>query len=462
MPDTDFSHIKMPPFSKEAEESVLGGMMLNNQAAHEVFATLEESDFYQRPARLIFNSIHQLYKEKAPFDAVTLSETMEAEGSLDEVGGLPYLVSLANDTPSAANIMAYSKIVKDRSGLRKLIQITNKVCDSAYHERTTPQELIERTQQMLLENFNGEVDADSNQVGSLIDEYVEELSRRQEVEGLDGLSTGIELLDKVYKGMKPGNLIVLAGRPSMGKTTLALNIADYNGMQGYVVEVFSLEMTKIELLDKSMASLTDIELSEIKEGKFKGGNFKKFSEGMQKIKESRLFVNDYPYQSLQSIRMQCQRRKIKEGRLDLVVVDYLQLIQEKGQNRTEAVGNISRGLKGLAKELDCPVIALSQLSRSVDARNDKRPLMSDLRESGSIEQDADIITFVYRDEVYYPDHSGNAGFAEIDTKKFRNGRPEKVTVECRLDRSKFMDPVAQGGYKPFTINHKKSSSDGWD
>jgi len=215
-------------------------------------------------------------------------------------------------------------------------------------------------------------------------------------------------------------------------------------------------MSETELLDKNMSSLAGVPLNEVKDGRFSGDHFKRVKRAMDDLRGANLFINDYPYQTIQSIRMECQRRKLKLGRLDLVVIDYLQLIQDKAQSRVEQVSNISRGVKGLAKELECPIIILSQLNRELERRPDKRPLMSDLRESGAIEQDADIITFIYRDEVYYPDHMSNKGFVEINTAKYRNGRPGKEILECRLDLSRFINPVTAGGYRPYEINNKTS------
>jgi replicative DNA helicase len=287
---------------------------------------------------------------------------------------------------------------------------------------------------------------DSVDMKDLMKSYINEIERRQTIKGMDGLSTGFDALDGRFNGLKPSDLIIVAGRPSMGKTTFALNIADHLSINGKSVLVFSLEMSAMQLADKTASNLSDIPLSKLKQGHLTGEDYGLFSHAVSRINNSGLTINESA-RTVQQMSIIAKKKKLQKG-LDLIVIDYIQLMEGIGGNRTEQIGSISRGLKMLAKDLDVPIMALSQLSRGVESRQDKRPMMSDLRDSGAIEQDADIITFVYRDEYYHDDDPYNKGVAEIITAKYRNGETGSDNLATDLSRSKFKNLINQG-YQPY-------------
>ncbi|MEN8165932.1 MAG: replicative DNA helicase [Pseudomonadota bacterium] len=426
-PELDTEALRVPPHSIQGEQSVLGGLMLDNATWDQVADMLVKDDFYRKEHRLIFNAIAALAEQTQPFDVVTLAETLERNGALDEAGGLPYLVTLAEETPSAANIKSYAGIVREYSVMRQLISVGTQISDSAFHPQG-------RDSAELLDHAESKVFAIAEQrskggggfssIKSLLTKAVDRIETLfQQDEPLTGLSTGFNDFDEMTSGLQPADLIIVAGRPSMGKTSFAMNIAEHVAIKsGKGVAVFSMEMPGDALAMRMMSSLGRIDQLRVRTGKLEDDEWPRLSSAVSILAETQLFIDDTPAMSPTEVRARARRLKRENKDLGLIVLDYLQLMQAPGvgDNRTAEISAISRSLKALAKELDVPVMALSQLNRSLEQRTNKRPIMSDLRESGAIEQDADLIVFIYRDEVYNED-STDKGMAEIIIGKQRNG-----------------------------------------
>jgi len=427
--DHDYSldSLKVPPNSIQAEQSVLGGLMLDNQTWDSVADKVVEADFYRRDHKLIFRTIEQLAEKQIPFDVITISEALEATGELDNAGGLAYLGLLAKDTPSAANIVSYANIVRDRSVLRQLIHIGTDISDSAFNtEGRTTADLLEQAER---EVFKIAEQRQRGQGGfipikSLLAQAVDKIETLFEQEGsITGAATGFTDFDDMTSGLQPSDLIIVAGRPSMGKTTIAMNMAENIAIKGdKPVAVFSMEMPGDSLAMRMMSSLGRIDQHKIRTGKLDDDEWPRLTSAINMLAETKLFIDDTPALTPTEVRSRARRLMREHGQLGLIVLDYLQLMQSpsSGDNRVQQISDISRGLKALAKELHVPVVALSQLNRNLEQRPNKRPVMSDLRESGAIEQDADLIVFVYRDEVYHED-SPDKGIAEVIIGKQRNG-----------------------------------------
>lgn len=419
--------LKVPPNSIQAEQSVLGGLMLDNQTWDSVADKIVETDFYRKDHRLIFRAITQLAEKQIPFDVVTLSEALEATGELENAGGLAYLGMLAKDTPSAANIVAYANIVRDRSVLRQLIHVGTTISDSAFNpEGRDTAELLENAERQVFEIAEQKQRGQGGflPIKSLLATAVDKIETLFEQEGnITGASTGFNDFDEMTSGLQPSDLIIVAGRPSMGKTTIAMNMAENIAIKGdKPVAVFSMEMPGDSLAMRMMSSLGRIDQHKVRTGKLDDDEWPRLTSAINLLAETKLFIDDTPALTPTEVRSRARRLVREHGPLGLIVLDYLQLMQSpaSGDNRVQQISDISRGLKALAKELNVPVIALSQLNRNLEQRPNKRPVMSDLRESGGIEQDADLIVFVYRDEVYNPD-SPEKGIAEIIIGKQRNG-----------------------------------------
>ncbi len=424
--------LKVPPHSIEAEQAVLGGLMLDNRAWERIADRIVESDFYRRDHRLILRSIANLEANDKPFDVITLSEELEKTHELDDAGGLAYLGRLAKETPSAANIKAYADIVRERSVLRQLIEIGTDIAGSAYNpEGRESKELLDQAEQLVFriaeqgaKANNGFVD-----IKKLLTATVEKIDFLYEQEGnITGIPTGFTEFDNMTTGLQKGDLVIVAGRPSMGKTTFAMNIAENAAIaQDIPVAVFSMEMPGDALTMRMISSLGRINSQNLRTGNLLDEDWPRITSAVSILSEKKIFIDDSAALSLSELRARARRLKREHG-LGMVVIDYLQLMQGSGsENRATEISEISRGLKALAKELEIPVIALSQLNRSLEQRTDKRPVMSDLRESGAIEQDADLIVFIYRDEVYNDD-SPDKGTAEIIIGKQRNGPIGKTRV----------------------------------
>jgi replicative DNA helicase len=425
--DASLEALKIPPNSIQAEQSVLGGLMLDNQTWDSVSDKVSEGDFYRKDHRLIFKTIASLADKQVPFDVITISEALEETGELESIGGLAYLGMLAKETPSAANIVSYANIVRDRSILRQLIHIGTQISDSAFN--TEGRETSELLEQAEREVFKIAEQRQRGQGGfmsikSLLARAVDKIEIMFAQEGsITGASTGFTELDRLTSGLQPADLIIVAGRPSMGKTTIAMNMAENIAIKsGTPVAVFSMEMPGDALAMRMMSSLGRIDQHRVRTGKLEDDDWPRLTSAMSLLAETKLFIDDTPALTPTEVRSRARRLTREHGQLGLIVLDYLQLMQSpsSGDNRVQQISDISRGLKALAKEMNVPVIALSQLNRNLEQRPNKRPMMSDLRESGAIEQDADLILFVYRDEVYNED-SPDKGIAEVIIGKQRNG-----------------------------------------
>ena len=425
--DRQLATMKIPPHSVQAEQSVLGGLMLDNESWEKVADRLGEDDFYRRDHQLIFRSIRMLAEKRSPFDVVTLAEVLEKFGWLDDAGGLAYLGAMAKDTPSAANIASYADIVRERSVLRQLIHAGSEVADAAYHPKGRElSSLVEEAEQKIFQiaDQRRRTGSSFKPIRSLLAGAVHRIDELFHLKGqVTGMRTGFTDLDEMTSGLQRSDLIVVAGRPSMGKTTFAMNIAENVAIKEQVpVAVFSMEMPGEQLAMRMMSSLGRIDQHRVRTGKLEDEDWPRISSAIAMLGETQMFIDDTPALTPTEVRARCRRLAREYGQLGLVVLDYLQLMQVGGgaESRVNEISEISRSLKSLAKEMNVPVMALSQLNRNLEQRPNKRPMPSDLRESGAIEQDADLIMFIYRDEVYNPD-SPDKGTAEIIIAKQRNG-----------------------------------------
>jgi len=417
---------KVPPHSVQAEQSLLGGLLLDNRAWDQIADILSGPDFYRREHRLVFSAIDALIERGDPCDVITLSEWLESNDQLDDVGGLAYLGTLAKDTPSAANIRAYANIVRDNSVLRQLADVGTEIANSAYYTegRDTPS-LLDNAEKLVFRITDQGVTrgAGFHNIKDLLARAVDRIDTLFHQDNpLTGVSTGFTEVDEMTAGLQSSDLVIVAGRPSMGKTSFAMNIAEHAAIKDNVpVAVFSMEMPGEQLAMRLMSSLGRIDQTKVRTGKLDDDDWPRLTSAVSILSKAPLFIDDTPALSPTELRARARRLK-REHNLGLIVIDYLQLMQVPGsnENRTGEISEISRSLKALAKELEVPVIALSQLNRSLEQRPNKRPVMSDLRESGAIEQDADVIMFIYRDEVYDED-SPDKGTAEIIISKQRNG-----------------------------------------
>lgn len=418
--------LKVPPHSIEAEQSLLGGLMLDHQSWDKIADVISEPDFYRKDHRLIFAAIASLAEEANPCDVVTVSECLDNRGELESAGGLEYLASLANETPGAANARSYAKILRERSMLRSLISAGNEISGAAFTtDGRTASEIVDEAERLVFEIAESGSRGRSGfkALKHILPEAVDRIDVLHQSDGdITGIPTGYNEFDKLTAGLQPGELIVIAGRPSMGKTTLALNIAENAAIGSKVpTAIFSMEMPSQQLAFRMISSLGRVDQTHLRTGRFPDEDWSRINTAVQLMSEAPIFIDDTPGLSPTEIRARSRRLQREHG-LGLIVVDYLQLMEVPGskENRATEISEISRSLKALAKELSLPVIALSQLNRSVEQRNDKRPVMSDLRESGAIEQDADLILFIYREEVYNQD-TPRKGIADIAIAKQRNG-----------------------------------------
>ena len=443
--DPQLDSLRGPPQSIEAEQSVLGGLLLDNGAWDRIADILTADDFYRYDHRIIFQSIVKLINASRPADVVTVFESLESMSRADEVGGLPYLNALAQNTPSAANIRRYAEIVRDRGVLRKLITVADEISGSAFNPqgKEVKQMLDEAESKILsIAEEGARTTQGFQEIQPLLKQVVEridELYHRDNHSDITGVPTGFADLDKMTSGLQPGDLIIVAGRPSMGKTAFSINIGEHVAIEsGLPVAVFSMEMGGSQLAMRMLGSVGRLDQHRLRTGKLNDEDWPRLTHAIQKMNDAQLFIDETP--ALSSIELRARARRLSRqcGKLGLIVIDYLQLMSanSSGENRATEISEISRNLKGLAKELQCPVIALSQLNRSLEQRPNKRPVMSDLRESGAIEQDADVILFIYRDQVYNPD-SPDKGTAEIIIGKQRNGPIGSIRLTFLGEYTKF-------------------------
>ena len=418
--------LKIPPNSVEAEQSLLGGLMLDSEAWDKVADLVIASDLYRKDHRLIFGAIAALVEDSQPCDVVTVSEYLDSRNELESAGGLEYIATLANETPGAANARAYARILRERSTLRALIHAGNEISGSAFSaDGRTATQLVDEAESLVFEIAEKGARGKSGfrPLKQILPEAVDRIDLLHQSGGdITGIPTGYNEFDKLTAGLQPGELIIIAGRPSMGKTTLAVNIAENAAIGAKVpTAIFSMEMPSQQLAFRMISSLGRVDQTHLRTGKFPDEDWSRINTAVQLMSDAPIFIDDSPALSPTEIRARARRLKREHG-LGLIVLDYLQLMQVHGstENRATEISEISRSLKALSKELELPIIALSQLNRSVEQRTDKRPVMSDLRESGAIEQDADLIVFIYREEVYNAE-TPRKGVADISIAKQRNG-----------------------------------------
>lgn len=418
---------KVPPHSVEAEQSVLGALLLDHRTWDQVADRIAPSDFYRGDHRAIFETIIQLVSRSQPFDVLTVADALKQDHKIQLLpSGEAYLYELAQNTPSAANIIAYADIVRERSVLRQLISVGTDVTDSVFNsEGRDSKELLDFAEQLVYRISESQQRGSGPQpIAELLSKATDRLDLLSKTRGaLTGISTGFSDFDTLTSGLQPGDMVVIAGRPSMGKTSFAMNIAEFAAIkQEKPVLVFSLEMPAEQLALRMISSLGRIDQHKVRTGQLDDEDWPRVSSAVSVLSSSQLFIDDTPGLSPLELRTRARRVARKQGGLSLIVVDYLQLMTSPmmRENRTNEISEISRALKSIAKEFHVPLIALSQLNRGLEQRTDKRPVMSDLRESGAIEQDADLIAFIYRDEVYHED-SPHKGTAEIIIRKQRNG-----------------------------------------
>lgn len=449
--DKQIAQLRIPPHSIEAESSVLGGLLLDNGAWDRVGDLLVDGDFYRYEHRQVYAAIGALVNASRPADVITVYEHLQALGKAEEIGGLGYLNALAQYVPSASNIRRYAEIVRERSILRKLVSASDEIATNAFNTqgRAVAQILDEAEQKIF--NIGEEGSRMKQGFQAMPQLVVDLLDRVQEMadnqNDITGVPTGFFDFDRMTSGLQPGDLIVLAARPSMGKTALAINIAEHVALnEGLPVAVFSMEMGASQLAIRIVGSIGRIDQGHLRTGKLSDDEWPRLTEAIEKLRNVSLHIDETPGLTPSELRANARRLARQCGKLGLIVVDYLQLMSGSnssgGDNRATEIGEISRGLKMLAKELQCPVIALSQLNRSVEQRTDKRPMMSDLRESGAIEQDADVIMFIYRDD-YYNKESKEPGVAEVIIGKQRNGPTGTVKLAFLKPLTKF-ESLASG------------------
>lgn len=422
-----FSGVRIPPQAVDAERSVLGSILLDHESMIKVVDIVTPADFYEARHGMIYEAMLHLFEKRRPVDIVTLSEILESAGQIKEVGGSSYLAELVNDTPSAANIVHYAQICRDKAVLRRLISASSSIGELGYDEVDDISSILDKAEQSLFavsqkflkNNFIG--------ISTILTEAferIDKIHKDKDKGALRGVPSGYRDLDNLTAGFQKSDLIILAARPSMGKTSFALNLAENAAIDEKIpVGIFSLEMSKDQLVDRLLASQAGVDSWKLRTGNLSDEDFPKIGYAMGVLSESPIFIDDTPSANVMEIRAKARRLQMEHG-LGLIIIDYLQLMEGKGNsydgNRVQEISEISRSLKGLARELQVPVIALSQLSRAVEHRDNKRPQLSDLRESGSIEQDADIVMFLYRDDYYNPE-SENKGITEVLIKKHRNG-----------------------------------------
>jgi replicative DNA helicase len=443
--DNQLTQLRVPPHSVEAEQSVLGGLLLDNLAWDKIADLVNELDLYRQDHRQILRAITRLIGANKPADVITVAEVLQSHGELEGVGGLPYLASLANNTPSAANIRRYAEIVRERAVMRKLVETATGIADTAYSPNgKSASQLLDEAEAKVFEiaesgTRGGAGFSPIKPLLRQVMERVDELYSRDNPDDVTGVPTGFKDLDSKTSGLQPGDLIIVAGRPSMGKTAFSVNIAENVAVDtGLPVAIFSMEMASTQLVMRMIGSVGKLDQHKLRTGRLGEDDWPRLTYAMGKLNEAPVFIDETPALNPLELRARARRLARECGKLGLIVIDYIQLMSasSNGENRATEISEISRSLKALAKELNVPVIALSQLNRSLEQRPNKRPVMSDLRESGAIEQDADVILFIYRDEVYNPE-SQDKGTAEIIIGKQRNGPIGTVRLTFLGEYTKF-------------------------
>ena len=444
--DPQLDALKVPPYSIEAEQSVIGGLLLDNAAWDRIADVMSHGDFYRYDHRIIYEAIGKLIATTRPADVITVYESLTNSGKAEEVGGLAYLNALAQNTPSAANIRRYAEIVRDRAVLRRLVSVADEISADAFNPQGKEvRQLLDEAEAKVFSIAESGARGTQGflEIGPLLTQVVERIDTLYHTANpsdVTGTPTGFVDLDKMTSGMHGGELIIVAGRPSMGKTAFSMNIGEYVAVEyGLPVAVFSMEMPGTQLTMRMLGSVGRLDQHRMRTGRLTDEDWPKLTHAVQKMSEAQIFIDETGALNPMELRSRSRRLARQCGKLGLIIVDYLQLMSGSGsggENRATEISEISRSLKSLAKKLDCPVIALSQLNRGLEQRPNKRPIMSDLRESGAIEQDADVILFIYRDEVYNPD-SPDKGTAEIIIGKQRNGPIGPIRLTFQGQYTKF-------------------------
>lgn len=451
--DPETRALKVPPHSIEAEQSVLGGLFLDKDALIKVVERVQADDFYRKDHRIIYNAIQALDLDGKPFDLVTVAEWLESHQQLDEAGGLSYLAALAENTPSASNVGVYADIVRKRSVLRQLISATVKISERVFNPGgLSSEQVLDFAEQTVFEIAEQE-NRGKRVYKNIKDLLVSALDRVDEIyqkkTPVTGIATGFDDFDERTAGLQKSDLVIVAGRPSMGKTAFAVNMAEHAVIKEQLsVAVFSMEMPGEQLAMRMMSSLGRVDQHKVRTGKLGDEDWPRLTSAVTLLKNKNLFIDDTPALTPAELRARC-RRIAREHSLDLIIIDYLQLMQipDTPENRATEISEISRSLKSMARELEVPVVALSQLNRSLEQRPNKRPVMSDLRESGAIEQDADVIVFIYRDEVYN-EETTDKGIAEIIIGKQRNGPIGTVKLAFLGQYTRFENYIEDQSYMP--------------
>ena len=452
--DPAIANLRIPPHSIEAEQSVLGGLLLDNAAFDKIADLVGENDFYRDEHKRIYRQIRKLLEQSKPVDVITVAESLDLAGEGSETGGLAYLGELAANTPSAANIRRYAEIVRERAILRQLVTAGDEIAGSAFNPLgRDPKQLLDEAEAKVFAIAEGGFRHQTgfqhiNPLLTQVVERIQELHDRDNPSDITGVPTGYHDLDAKTSGLQPGDLLIVAGRPSMGKTSFALNMAEHVAIEvGLPVAVFSMEMGGAQLAMRMLSSVGRLDAHRVRTGRLNDDEWSRLTFALGKMHEAPLYIDETPALNPIDLRARARRLHRQCGKLGLIVIDYLQLMSSAGQgeNRATEISEISRSLKGLAKELNVPVMALSQLNRSLEQRPNTRPVMSDLRESGAIEQDADVIMFIYRDEVYNPD-TPDKGSAEIIIGKQRNGPIGMVRLTFLGEYTRFENFANTGGY----------------
>ena len=449
--------LKVPPHSVEAEQSLLGALLLDNQAFDRIADLVTGGDFYRDDHRRIWRHIAKLIEAGRPADVVTVAESIEASEDKDKAGGPAYLAALAQNTPSALNIRRYAELVRERSVQRRLAHIATEIAETALAPGGKDvSQLLDEAESKIFQIAESGARKDQGLLGispvlAEVFERIDHLHSQENPSDITGVPTGFTDLDHRTAGLQPGDLIIVAGRPSMGKTAFALNIAEHVALHPSTrlpVAIFSMEMSASQLAMRILSSMARIDAHKLRTGRLTNEEWPNLTDAIDKLNQTSIHVDETPALNALELRARARRMKREYGQLGLVIVDYLQLMSASGQgeNRATEISEISRSLKALAKELKVPVIALSQLSRAVEQRNDRRPVMSDLRESGAIEQDADVILFIYRDEVYFPDKEEAKGRAEVIIGKQRNGPIGRVELTFLGQFTRFANSVDASAY----------------
>ena len=436
---------RIPPHSVESEQSILGSILLDKEAIITVTETIQPEDFYKEAHKIIYECMMKLNNKNEPIDLITLTEELKKQGHLEDIGGISYITSLSTIVPTTSNVKYYADIVKEKSVLRKLIKVSNDILNSGYDSSIKVEDLLEKAEKKIFDISQEKSSEDFQSINSvLMDTYdmIEKLYTNKE--DITGITTGFDDLNKKTNGLQRTDLILVAARPAMGKTAFSLNLVQNAALKGNAsVAVFSLEMSKEQLVQRMLSAQSHVELKKIKTGNLDENDWPRIIDAMSVLSNANIYIDDTPGIKIGELRSKCRKLKIEKG-LDLILIDYLQLMEGDGGNesRQQEISKISRSLKIIAKELNCPVVALSQLSRAPEQRSDHRPMLSDLRESGAIEQDADIVMFLYRDEYYHPD-SERKNIGEIIIAKNRHGETGSVELVWLGEIQKFANKARE-------------------